>query len=63
MILFLLKMTKFWGEKNKIGAKKAIYQIFELKKKVRAEGKKVTSRAELLGSDSSLVINYLINWR
>ena len=34
------------GWEKKIGAKKAIYQIFELKKKVRAEGKKVTSRAE-----------------
>ena len=57
MILFLLKLTKFSGEKNKIGAKKAIYQIFELKKKVRAEGKKVTSRAENTSARLVLITN------
>ena len=43
MILFLLKMTNFWGEKRKLEQKSYISN-FRAEKKVRAEGKR--SRAE-----------------
>ena len=39
-------MTNFWGEKRKLEQKSYISN-FRAEKKVRAEGKKVTSRAEL----------------